>query len=77
MKVTHLIFIILLFLGSIKARLSSEVWEEEMEDIEDLLAEGKIIGGKNATRGQFPFVVGLWRTNTRHPFCGGSLISNR
>eukprot|EP00095_Tigriopus_kingsejongensis_P000906 maker-scaffold186_size273091-snap-gene-1.33 protein:Tk00906 transcript:maker-scaffold186_size273091-snap-gene-1.33-mRNA-1 annotation:"PREDICTED: trypsin-7-like" len=58
-------------------RVNIEAWEDELEDIESLFTEGKIVGGRNASRGQFPFVVGLWRSNSRHPYCGGSLISDR
>ena len=39
--------------------------------------EGRIIGGQEAAKGQFPFVVGLWRKHGSRPFCGGSLITSQ
>ena len=39
--------------------------------------EDRIVGGREASRNEFPFVVGLWRKNGRRPFCGGSLITNK
>jgi trypsin len=38
---------------------------------------GLIVGGIEATRGEFPFMVSLQRANGSRPFCGGSLISDR
>ena len=48
--------------------------KEEEEDS----GGSRIVGGQEAARGQFPFMVGLWskRYNYR-PFCGGSLITSR
>ena len=37
----------------------------------------KIVGGVKATKGEFPWVVGIWRTKSLRPFCGGSLLNNR
>ena len=51
--------------------LTANVTDHEDKDTE------RIVGGKEAWRGQFPFVVGLWRKNSVMPFCGGSLISDR
>lgn len=42
--------------------------------------DGRIVGGKNATAGQFPHQISLRYkeigTQTRH-YCGGSIISSR
>ena len=37
----------------------------------------KIIGGTSATKGEFPWVVGIWRLKSSRPFCGGSLLNSR
>ena len=37
----------------------------------------KIVGGRTARKGQFPWMVGLWRINSTRPFCGGSLVGER
>ena len=38
----------------------------------------RIVGGSLATKGEFPFMVGLWRIGgSNRPFCGGSLIGDR
>ena len=38
----------------------------------------RIVGGSLASKGEFPFMVGLWRIGgSNRPFCGGSLIGNR
>jgi trypsin len=34
-----------------------------------------IVGGQEATRGEFPFMVSLQRQSSSRPFCGGSLIA--
>ncbi len=36
---------------------------------------GTIVGGVEATRGEFPFMVSLQRSTSSRPFCGGSLIA--
>jgi trypsin len=36
-----------------------------------------IVGGTEATRGEFPFMISLQRTSSSRPFCGGSLIGER
>ena len=37
----------------------------------------KIVGGVKSTKGEFPWMVGIWRTKSLRPFCGGSLLNNR
>ena len=37
----------------------------------------KILGGTSATKGEFPWVVGIWRLKSSRPFCGGSLLNSR
>ena len=37
----------------------------------------KIVGGTKAKKGEFPWVVGIWRLKAFRPFCGGSLLNNR
>jgi trypsin len=37
---------------------------------------GKIVGGVEAEKGEFPFMVSLQRTYGSRPFCGGSLIAS-
>ena len=39
--------------------------------------ESFIVGGIEATRGEYPFMVSLQRTSGSRPFCGGSLIADR
>lgn len=41
------------------------------------LLRNRIIGGKNATRGQFPYHVALANRNTFSYDCGASIITNR
>lgn len=41
------------------------------------LIQGRIVGGKNANRGQFPYHVQLAYTTAFHSFCGGTIISTR
>ncbi len=36
---------------------------------------GRIVGGVEATPGEFPFMISLQRATSRSPFCGGSLIA--
>ena len=37
----------------------------------------RIVGGTNVLKGEFPWVVGIWRMKSSRPFCGGSLLNNR
>ena len=37
----------------------------------------KIVGGVKSTKGEFPWMVGIWRMKSLRPFCGGSLLNNR
>lgn len=37
----------------------------------------RIVGGQEAERGQFPYIVSLRRNTGRLHFCGGSIINNR
>ena len=39
--------------------------------------ENKIVGGAFVSKGEFPWVVGIWRLKSSRPFCGGSLLNNR
>lgn len=41
------------------------------------LIQGRIIGGQNAARGQFPYHVLLADRLSFHYFCGGSIITRR
>lgn len=44
------------------------------------LIQGRIVGGKSANRGQFPYHVQLVYTNLKaytHSFCGATIISSR
>ncbi len=38
---------------------------------------GRIVGGIEATPGEFPFMVSLQRATSSRPFCGGSLIAEQ
>lgn len=51
--------------------------DDDAGESEEKDEAGRIIGGHEAARGQFPFVVGLWRKRGSRPFCGGSLITSR
>lgn len=37
--------------------------------------ETRIVGGENATEGQFPYQISLRNTLNRQHFCGGSILS--
>lgn len=39
----------------------------------------KIVGGQRAKKGEFPWMVGIWRNrkSSKRPFCGASLIGDR
>jgi len=37
----------------------------------------KIVGGRRAKKGEFPWMVGIWRNRSKRPFCGGSLFGER
>ena len=37
----------------------------------------RIVGGTKVLKGEFPWVVGIWRMKSSRPFCGGSLLNNR
>ena len=37
----------------------------------------RIVGGTKVLKGEFPWVVGIWRMKSSRPFCGGSLVNNR
>ena len=37
----------------------------------------KIVGGTKVSKGEFPWVAGIWRLKSVRPFCGGSLLNNR
>merc|ERR1719229_181384 len=39
--------------------------------------DNKIVGGCEPCPGQYPWVVGIWRTRGHRPFCGGSLLNDR
>ena len=40
--------------------------------------DGKeIVGGVYAKKGEFPWVVGIWRWNGAKPICGGSILNKR
>ena len=43
--------------------------------IED--TDEKIVGGCEPCPGQYPWVVGIWRSRGSRPFCGGSLLNDR
>ena len=37
----------------------------------------KILGGISVSKGEIPWVVGIWRLKSSRPFCGGSLLNSR
>ena len=37
----------------------------------------RIVGGCFAKKGEFPWVIGIWRKHGTRPFCGGSIIGKR
>ena len=37
----------------------------------------RIVGGTKVLKGEFPWVIGIWRMKSSRPFCGGSLLNNR
>ena len=37
----------------------------------------RIVGGTEVLKGEFPWVIGIWRMKSSRPFCGGSLLNNR
>ena len=37
----------------------------------------KIVRGISASKGEFPWVVGIWRLKSSRPFCGGSILNSR
>ena len=45
-------------------------------DRDDLFEITKIIGGKKAKVGEFPWQVGLIKPGSKTPWCGGTLISD-
>lgn len=48
-----------------------------LQDIcgDSLVGTGLIVGGSTIKRGQWPFIVALFRSKTEKYFCGGTIIS--
>ena len=47
-------------------------------DVLDIISKrDRIVGGTKVLKGEFPWVVGIWRMKSSRPFCGGSLLNNR
>ena len=45
--------------------------------LEIISKKDRIVGGTKVLKGEFPWVVGIWRMKSSRPFCGGSLLNNR
>ncbi|CAG7823601.1 unnamed protein product, partial [Allacma fusca] len=39
--------------------------------------QDRIVGGEDADKGEFPWIVALATAGTRKPFCGGTIVSDR
>jgi hypothetical protein len=39
--------------------------------------QDRIVGGENADKGEFPWIVALATAGTRKPFCGGTIVADR
>ena len=62
-----------LLLFSLSVVASSTVPDASKEE-----GGSRIVGGLEARKGQFPFIVGIWsKRHNYRPFCGGSLITSR
>lgn len=44
---------------------------------ESTFVEGLVVGGKESTRGRFPFIAALKHLGTNRFFCGASLITSQ
>ena len=45
--------------------------------LEIISKKDRIVGGTKVLKGEFPWVIGIWRMKSSRPFCGGSLLNNR
>lgn len=36
-----------------------------------------VIGGRNATKGDYPWQIGVYRSSTKQHICGGAVINQR
>lgn len=71
MKTTSLIILALCVLcasADFKFRLQKQI---------DADLSTRIVGGKEASEGQFPYQVALRKTDSHSTFCGGSILSSR
>ena len=49
----------------------------EFEEDSNSTEAYKVVGGCEPCPGQYPWVVGIWRSRGSRPFCGGSLLNDR
>jgi len=67
-------FVTFASLASLSVLLSSSLFTLASADVPRPVS-GKIVGGVEAEKGEFPFMVSLQRNYGNRPFCGGSLIA--
>ena len=70
------------FLAALKIRKYQDLYVSYnfpfIDDVVKRFECDKIVGGRLARKGEFPWMVGIWRNaRTTRPFCGGSLINDR
>ena len=58
-----------------RSKFNSQIKNSAALDI--ISKKDRIVGGTKVLKGEFPWVVGIWRMKSSRPFCGGSLLNNR
>ena len=58
-----------------RSKYNPEIENSAARDI--ISKKDRIVGGTKVLKGEFPWVVGIWRMKSSRPFCGGSLLNNR
>lgn len=70
-----IILVLCIVLGVVYAAANIE-YNEFVTSLENEV-ENRIVGGKNAKKGQFPYQISLRHILYRHHFCGGSILNSR